>query len=429
MQKILNFIKNNKVMGFIVFLFISIIYIIVSNFRADYINYSIIESSTENPYLLVTKGSAIIKRDTIVSLKENEKKVLEINDKIRTFDESSATVFWPDGSITRMGSKSAITISEMSASKDLSNIKIKFNIEQGKTWSNIVKFMTKNSYFTETYDFGNYAATVRGTVFEINLDDNYIHAVNHDVSLIDIKNDESYNVQQGLGRNLSSPKDTTPSEIFNQVWIAENLKLDNEFLKELLEKWQKQVNEAIAKQTIGTNIVTYIKIKLGNKDYLMADVSKSIVEGGGNTLEKIKNIIPELSPEDKLILNEKLSSTYQNIHSLPNSDELALYKSKLRDLIINTSPNDVKTKLTNDFIKLDIYDYIDVSKNKGSKVAGELKSGIVNYLDQMQDPKELEALFSSFGENMLNVINSTFGKVNTDMKEIITNLKEQLSTK
>lgn len=416
-------------MGFIVFLFISIIYIIVSNFRADYINYSIIESSTENPYLLVTKWSAIIKRDTIVSLKENEKKVLEINDKIRTFDESSATVFWPDWSITRMWSKSAITISEMSASKDLSNIKIKFNIEQWKTWSNIVKFMTKNSYFTETYDFGNYAATVRWTVFEINLDDNYIHAVNHDVSLIDIKNDESYNVQQWLGRNLSSPKDTTPSEIFNQVWIAENLKLDNEFLKELLEKWQKQVNEAIAKQTIGTNIVTYIKIKLWNKDYLMADVSKSIVEWGGNTLEKIKNIIPELSPEDKLILNEKLSSTYQNIHSLPNSDELALYKSKLRDLIINTSPNDVKTKLTNDFIKLDIYDYIDVSKNKGSKVAWELKSWIVNYLDQMQDPKELEALFSSFWENMLNVINSTFWKVNTDMKEIITNLKEQLSTK
>lgn len=429
MQKILNYIKSNRIIVFIIFLFISIIYIVVSNFRADYINSSIINSNQENPYVLVTKWNAIIKRDIIINLKEKEKKDLKINDKITTFNESNATVFWPDWSITRMWPKSAITISEMSASKDLSSIKIKFNIEQWKTWSNIVKFMTKDSHFTETYDFGNYAATVRWTVFEINLEDNYIHAVNHDVNLIDIKNNETYNVQQWLWRNLSNPKNVAPNEIFNQDWIDENLKLDNDFLKELLERWQKKISDAIKKQTIWTNIITYTKTKLWMEDYLIADVSKSIASWKSDAIEKIKSIVPELSLKDKYILNEKLSSLYQNIHSLPNSDELALYKSKLRDLIINTSPEDIKTKLTSDFVRLDIYDYLDVSQDKTSKIAWTLKSWIENYLRQMQDPKELESLFSSFGENMLDVINSTFWTLNNNMQEIILGLKNQISSK
>jgi len=32
----------------------------------------------------------------VISLKEKEKKDLQINDKITTFEESNATVFWPD---------------------------------------------------------------------------------------------------------------------------------------------------------------------------------------------------------------------------------------------------------------------------------------------------------------------------------------------
>jgi len=87
----------------------------------------------------------------------------------------------------------------------------------------------------------------------------------------------------------------------------------------------------------------------------------------------VNSLIPQLSAKDKYILNQKLNSVYQDIHSLPNSDDIALYKSELRDLIINTSPEEIKSKLTKDFVRLDIYDYLDVSQDKASKVAEKLK--------------------------------------------------------
>lgn len=84
-----------------------------------------------------------------------------MGDRITTFEKSAATIFWPDGSITRLAEKSSISIDEIRVRKDLSQIRIRFKLQSGKTWSDIIRFLTEGSYFTETYGDTNYAATVR----------------------------------------------------------------------------------------------------------------------------------------------------------------------------------------------------------------------------------------------------------------------------
>ncbi len=110
-----------------------------------------------------------------------------VGDKIKTL-ESTATIFWPDGSITRLGEKSSIVIHEMRANSANTGIQIDFSLEQGKSWSNVVKYMFGESYFHERFNNDTALAAVRGTVFEVNLDRKYIHTIDHAVSVQDIGN-------------------------------------------------------------------------------------------------------------------------------------------------------------------------------------------------------------------------------------------------
>lgn len=68
------------------------------------------------------------------------------------------------------------------ANKD---IQVDFSLEAGKSWSNVVKYMFGDSYFHERFNNGTALAAVRGTVFEINLDQGYLHTVDHGVSVQD----------------------------------------------------------------------------------------------------------------------------------------------------------------------------------------------------------------------------------------------------
>jgi hypothetical protein len=51
-----------------------------------------------------------------------------LGDKIQTRD-SLATIFWPDGSITRLGEESTIRINKIQAKTANENIQIDFSLE------------------------------------------------------------------------------------------------------------------------------------------------------------------------------------------------------------------------------------------------------------------------------------------------------------
>lgn len=434
MIKIINFIKQSKIALIIAILFFAIYYLISSNFESNKINASITDLKAKNPYVLITKWSAIIKRDKIIRLQEKAKEDIKLNDKIRTFDNSAATIFWPDWSLTRLWSKTSITIKELNTNPDLSTYKINFNLETGKTWSNIIKFLTDDSYFTETYDEWNYAATARGTVFEINLDDNYINAYSHDINLSDISNNKNYNIRQWEIVNAFDPLSNASAISIDKEWIEENITNDQKYLNSLLENWQKQVTSYAEKQTIGTKTISYLKYKtwINKDDYIIKNIAESLIKQNNNIVNETKNIIPQLSKENKEKLNSKLLSVYSAVHSLPNSSKIANYKSDIRDLIIQTWEGSNKIKdIKNRFLKLDIYDFVDLAKKEWGEQNKYLKNNIDKYLTQLKDASQIDELLWSFSGDVLGVLKNSFGNFNEDINVIIessknSNIKENI---
>ena len=136
-------------------------------------------------YVLSTEGQTIIKRNQeTFSLKKGDKKTILVGDRIRTLTDSSATLFWPDGSVTRLGEKTNITIHELQGG---TSTQVDFSITEGKSWSNIVRYLDPDSHFKQRFDNDLKVAAVRGTVFEVNVDKNYIRTVSHAVDIQDEK--------------------------------------------------------------------------------------------------------------------------------------------------------------------------------------------------------------------------------------------------
>ncbi len=108
-----------------------------------------------------------------------------MSDSIETGLDSLAMITWPDHSITRLGSASRIGIQKMLAEKGYQNIQISFSLEKGKIWSTVVRSLIGESYFETHLPENNIVAGVRGTTYEIHLEDHYIHAIHHAISLRD----------------------------------------------------------------------------------------------------------------------------------------------------------------------------------------------------------------------------------------------------
>lgn len=163
----------------------------------DFTRTPALEMDATDPYVLTTKGTTTIERDKVITIKEKEKFSLLVGDTVKTLPESAATVFWPDGSVTRLGEKTTIVINEVDVDTRKAEIRIDFSLESGKTWSNVIRYMFGESYFHQRFNGNHSLAAVRGTVFEVNLDKGYVHTVDHAISLTDQATGTDVTVAEG----------------------------------------------------------------------------------------------------------------------------------------------------------------------------------------------------------------------------------------
>lgn len=137
-----------------------------------------------DPYLQVELGQATVVRWAISFDIEKEWKFNLIeNDSIVTYTGSEATIFWPDRSITQIWENSKFHIHKMQVAQDYSKIEIEASLIDGKIYSTIVRTLYPESYLRVKLSNQNTVAWVRGTEFSINLVNDYIHSVDHSVSL------------------------------------------------------------------------------------------------------------------------------------------------------------------------------------------------------------------------------------------------------
>ncbi|MCK9272376.1 FecR family protein [Candidatus Gracilibacteria bacterium] len=412
MKKIMSFLSRNKIAVLVTLLTLGLIFIIYSdvsknNLGADSLSYDKI-----NPYVLVTNGQALIKREKIIKLISGEKNDIIIGDKIITLENSSATIFWPDGSVTRLGEKSSVTISEITFNPHPNPLpggeginRVKFNLDSGKSWSNIIRYLDKNSYFIETYENGRLAATVRGTVFEINLTNNYIHSVNHSIAIEDTETKEEYNIPEGEAREIKNILQIVQEKLLEKSWIDWNKNEDLIYINELINKWKNEISKTI-------------------NDNDLKNLLTNIVDGKSENIDSLKEKIQKITT-NKEDYNKVLLNLYQNINFLPNSAKNLEIKNSLREEIINSATGINKQNFIDDFMRLNLFDYFDAVKNKEITTSNKIKSNIEKYLKQDKNSQTIKKILNSFDKKKVEEINSKFSGISSATKDIIDKLKDK----
>ncbi|MDD5376688.1 MAG: FecR domain-containing protein [Candidatus Gracilibacteria bacterium] len=346
---------------------------------SDFSKSPTIISEKIDPYVLSTKGKTLIFREKqSISVEENDQAPIFTGDKIRTLD-STATIFWPDGSITRLGEKSSIKIREMRAKTANENIQVDFSLEQGKSWSNVMKYMFGDSYFHERFNNDTALAAVRGTVFEVNLDRRYIHTIDHAVSIEDIGSHTGSTFVVAGGVFDTDTRKALVRSTIDEAWAKANSSADAIYLNERMESLKKQIL-GYAGQT------NYMDIFLQKAGLKKTDSSlNSLLTGDATAWSQFENEMKQGKDSTKLM------DIYQEFYGLGNTEKLIDTKMKLRDLIMETAPKDKKQMLLDDFTRSTLYDSWNALQTGTGNIEG-LQKKLKDYIKQGADRKMIDTL-------------------------------------
>jgi len=369
MKKLLSWVKKH----FITLLIILLVIIIVGTLFFETSETPPELYAIQDTILKVTEGKALLTHDTKKIIKSWESASIVINDKITTFPSSRATIFWADGSVTRLGEKTSLTITTLSVSKNLSSIQIKFDTESGKTWSNVIRSLLPDSFFEQTYDKGNYVATVRGTIFEVNIDKNYVKSIHHGVEIKNISTNATTEVLQGMSVNAKN-WDQIAQELLDTAWEKLNESEDKKYLDEQLKKVGDTLTNYIKEQKWWPSWKKRISSLVTQKQDVDAILSDIVVDNNADKTKELTDLVEKAdTPEKRLAVNTRLLAYYQITSLLPNSETTIALRETLRTLIIKTSAESQKAKFENTFTQVTFNDYVDAVQWGFGEKADELK--------------------------------------------------------
>ena len=361
-----------------------------------------------------------------VLLALGSREALESWDKVRTIWENSlAVIEWWDGSITRLAWDSKISIWEANVSKDYTKINISFDLISWKSWSNVVSFLWKDSYFKQSFD--NVEAWVRWTIFDVDLDNQYIHVVDHQVTLTEqdgtetiISEDEPFSLETfsfiSFTEFVQSVRDT--------AWQDINKSFDQQFilgLKDALEDNFKQNNPFT------------VFLEIFSKKYKIL----SELENGWS-YEKIEKWSSSFSNEKKSELYEEVLSDYQNINFV-DTDDTELYNKKTlykRTMLLLSQDTEEKEML----MRSTLLDLEELVKSKNFDNIWDTLSIITEHKDILKniDIKEIISTEDIIPESLKNLLWDNFDDIKsllnidikaTDFTPDIWSLKEKAEEK
>lgn len=300
-------------------------------------------------------------------LNKNERKKLEIDDIITTTSEYAITIIeWWDGSVTRLGGNTSVQINNLFVSQDKSKLNISFELFKWKTWSNVLSFITEDSYFIQS--FMDVEAAVRWTIFNVDLENDYIYVLKHKIELL--------------------------RENWDEIEIKENKPFDLKtfsFLK--LEEFIKSVKD---------NAFESINRALDAELYLL--LKANIEENIEAFLVFTKDSVDKISsPTKREEMYKEILSKYQELNFV-GSDYEALYEKKieLKEMLLNLAPDEWKQVWLDSFL-LDFEEavtaksqnvvkkIVDIFVENESKLSDSAVELLEEYIDKI--PPELKDAF------------------------------------
>lgn len=198
-----------------------------------------------NSYYYIIKGNWYISSIGVKKIMKetSSKEILKAWDIVSTiWAWSLGIIEWWDNSITRIWWNSKLEIKEADIKTDLSSIKINFKLIEWKSWSNVVSMFDSNSYFNE--EFQDVIAGVRWTVFEVNLDNNYVYVKDHQVEINNIKTNESQTLNAGEYFSLDILKiiKDLDSKARDALWQNLNENIDRDYIISMTNDTLKQIS-------------------------------------------------------------------------------------------------------------------------------------------------------------------------------------------
>lgn len=294
---------------FIIAVIFVIVLIIFSQVFVAYSNSNV----DTNSYLTLVKWNATLNESYIQIW---EKNILSVWDKIRViWDSSLAVIDWGDGSVTRLGGNTKISIEQNQISRDFTKINISFDLIAWKTWSNIISFIGKDSSFTQTFD--GIEAGVRGTVFDVDLTKDFIHVTDHQVTLQTAEG-KTITLSQGDVLKLWDFSLINISEFISSLEDAAWKEINQSFDKEYLQELKVQLSETLEERNPFLFILEWFSPKY--KLLYTLDTAQQYSE--------VEKVLAKISDAKKESVYKWVLSRYQKMNFVSTSD-YEFYKRKV----------------------------------------------------------------------------------------------------
>lgn len=281
-----------------------------------------------NAYFTLVEWTGTI-NNTVLAL--DVQKQLQEKDIIQTGKKSFWIIEWGDGSVTRMGENTKIQVEKSFVSQDRTVIQVMFQIFSGKTWSNVLSYVPNESYFRQVFEDTEVA--VRGTVFTMDIDKNYLYVDNHTVTVK--SKDKNIFIKENQAMEISTKKFISLQDFIRYFEDIEFFKMNKNLDEQLYLFIKKELEENF--QNIQKNIQFLTEKIQNNKD--------------------VKNI-------------SRLLWEYQKLHFLESKTNPDLFKEKIKakeTLISATSGKSQEALIKSYFV-----DFVDTMKGKNTSQLSEM---------------------------------------------------------
>lgn len=317
-----------------------------------------------------------------LSLEVENRRVISNNSTIKSiWNDSIVIIEWWDGSITRLWWNTEIFVKESDINNTLSEIKIDFNLLSWKSWSNVISFLWKDSYFNESFD--ELEAWVRWTVFNVDLDKWYINVLNHEIKLTN-KTWEVFIITEEKPFSLKSLSfidlKVFLTSIKDEAWEKYNFTIDNDYLETLKNDLSTSVDKS--------NPFLFLMRFFSTKYSILYNIYNL------KSFDIISKQIESIDAKWKNYLYGKVLSKYQNVHfSRWNDKELFTKKLYYKKLLILLADKKNKTYL----VKNSLFDIEDILNLKDKEL---LKDVLLIFQDNKEFIKEINLDFSWYFDNI-----------------------------
>jgi hypothetical protein len=316
-------------------------------------------------------------------------------DQIKTLPNSAATVFWSDGSFTRLAEKTTINVTELASNPQTAMLKVDFSISEGKTWTRLFRYLTDDSFFHERFDGDTKIASVRGTAFEIDTGSGYLYTESHAVEVEDASGKILATVPEGAVVKTSNLKEEIVTQI-SDAWRTSNVGQDAAAAAELAAQTRA---ELASKYSQGRKLLEKIRSLFQEVQNIPLTVSFS-----GNTLSV--SLDPDFATKvkDRNAALAELQAAYAQTAVLAEDPTTVRSKEILRDAILQLASGSGKTVLAGDFARHELYDsWSAAATDSGTLV--EMREKIAEYVSAGADATSLRSLESSLPVDKINRFN------------------------